>query len=212
MKRILSMGTALLLAAGLAACGNGAKEAVLETNPADTAEPETAGSETPAENSTEEESVLVVFFSETGTTRDIAEKIASVTGGGLYEIKAAQEYTEEDLDWHDNESRTTKEQNDPSVRPEISSDPVSLTGYDTVYLGYPIWWGQEPRILDTFAESNDFTDLTVIPFCTSASSGIGASSKNLAALAGTGNWLDGQRFSAGTSAADIESWISSLQN
>ena len=116
------------------------------------------------------------------------------------------------MDWHDNESRTTKEQNDPSVRPEISSDPVSLTGYDTVYLGYPIWWGQEPRILDTFAESNDFTDLTVIPFCTSASSGIGASSKNLAALAGTGNWLDGQRFSAGTSAADIESWISSLQN
>ena len=209
MKRILSIGTALLLAVSLAACGNGAKEDASETAPA---EPEAAVSETPVERSTGDERVLVVFFSETGTTKDIAEKIASVTGGDLYEIKAAQEYTEEDRNWHDNESRTTKEQNDPSVRPEISSDPVSLTGYDTVFLGYPIWWGQEPRILDTFVESCDFTDLTVIPFCTSSSSGIGGSGRNLEALAGTGTWLDGQRFSAGTSASDVESWVSSLQD
>ena len=209
MKRILSIGTALLLAVSLAACGNGAKEDASETAPA---EPEAAVSETPVERSTGDERVLVVFFSETGTTKDIAEKIASVTGGDLYEIKAAQEYTEEDRNWHDNESRTTKEQNDPSVRPEISSDPVSLTGYDTVFLGYPIWWGQEPRILDTFVESCDFTNLTVIPFCTSSSSGIGGSSRNLEALAGTGTWLDGQRFSAGASAADVEAWVSSLQD
>ena len=137
--------------------------------------------------------------------------MASITDGDLYEIKAAQEYTEADLDWNDSESRSTKEQNDPSVRPEIGSEAVSFDGYTTIYIGYPIWWGEEPRIMDTFVESYSFDGITIIPFCTSSSSGIGRSGKNLADNAGSGNWLDGQRFGAGVSEADISSWIESLQ-
>ena len=155
--------------------------------------------------------VLVIYFSATGTTKGIAEKIAAITEGSLYEIKAAKEYTNADLNWNDSDSRSTKEQNDPSVRPEIGSETVSLDGYTTIYIGYPIWWGEEPRIMDTFVESCNFDGITVIPFCTSASSGIGRSGKNLAENAGSGNWLDGQRFGAGASEEDIRAWIDSLQ-
>ncbi len=152
----------------------------------------------------------MVYFSATGTTKGVAEKIASITGGDLYEIKAAQEYTDADLNWNDSSSRSTKEQNDSSVRPEIGSEAVSFDGYTTIYIGYPIWWGEEPRIMDTFVESYSFDGITVIPFCTSGSSGIGRSGKNLAENAGSGNWLDGQRFGAGASESDIRSWIDSL--
>ena len=163
------------------------------------------------ENPSESKSVLVVYLSATGTTKDVAEKIAAITDADLYEIKAAQEYTEADLDWHDDNSRTTKEQDDKSVRPEIGSDPVTLDGYTTIYIGYPIWWGEEPRIMDTFVESCSFDGITMIPFCTSGSSGIGRSGTNLAENAGSGNWLDGQRFGAGASESEIQSWIDGLQ-
>ena len=129
----------------------------------------------------------------------------------LYEIKAAEEYTGDDLNWNDSNSRSTKEQDDPSARPEIGSDAVSLEGYSRIYIGYPIWWGEEPRIMDTFVESYDFEDIIMIPFCTSASSGIGRSGKNLAENAGSGNWLDGQRFGADASEEDLQSWIEGLQ-
>ena len=155
--------------------------------------------------------VLVVFFSATGTTKGIAEKIAAIEDADIYEITATQEYTSDDLNWNDSNSRTTKEQDDPSVRPEISSDTVSLEGYSRIYIGYPIWWGEEPRIMDTFVESYDFEDIIMIPFCTSASSGIGRSGKNLAENAGSGNWLDGQRFGADASEEDLQSWIEGLQ-
>ena len=98
----------------------------------------------------------------------MAEKIASITRADTYEIEAAQEYTDADLDWNDDDSRSTHEQNDPDVRPEIGSEKVSLEGYKTIYIGYPIWWGEEPRIMDTFVESYDFDGITMIPFCTSA--------------------------------------------
>ena len=173
---------------------------------------EATGSEEPkTDNASEGKSVLVVYFSATGTTKDVAEKIAAITDADLYEIKAAQEYTEADLDWHDDNSRTTKEQDDKSVRPEIGSDPVTLDGYTTIYIGYPIWWGEEPRIMDTFVESCSFDGITMIPFCTSGSSGIGRSGTNLAENAGSGNWLDGQRFGAGASESEIQSWIDGLQ-
>ena len=173
---------------------------------------EATGSEEPkTDNASEGKSVLVVYFSATGTTKDVAEKIAAITDADLYEIKAAQEYTEADLDWHDDNSRTTKEQDDKSVRPEIGSDPVTLDGYTTIYIGYPIWWGEEPRIMDTFVESYSFDGITMIPFCTSGSSGIGRSGTNLAENAGSGNWLDGQRFGAGASESEIQSWIDGLQ-
>lgn len=155
--------------------------------------------------------VLVVYFSATGNTKGVAEKIAGITGADTYEIKAAQEYTDADLNWNDSKSRSTREQNDPSARPEIGSEAVSLDGYTTVYIGYPIWWGEEPRIMDTFVESCDFEGKTMIPFCTSGSSGIGRSGQNLADKAGSGTWLDGKRFGAGASEDAIRSWIEGLQ-
>jgi flavodoxin len=153
----------------------------------------------------------VVYFSATGNTKGVAEKIVAITGADTYEIKAAQEYTEADLNWNDSDSRSTKEQNDSSVRPEIGSEAVSLDGYTTIYIGYPIWWGEEPRIMDTFVESYSFDGITMIPFCTSSSSGIGRSGQNLADNAGSGTWLDGQRFGAGASEDEIRSWIEGLQ-
>ena len=151
--------------------------------------------------------ILVAYFSATGTTKGVAEKIASVTGGDLYEILPAEPYTSDDLDYNDSSSRSTIEQNDKSVRPEIGSEDISLAGYTTIYLGFPIWWGEEPRILDTFAEKYSFEGITVIPFCTSASSGIGRSGSNMEALAGTGTWLDGMRFDGNVSETDLQEFI-----
>ena len=166
-----------------------------------------AKSDTPAENNIADSKTLVVYFSATGTTKGVAEQIAAVTGADIYEILAAQPYSEADLNYNDSSSRTTIEQNDRTVRPEISSEPLDLSGYSTIYIGYPIWWGEEPRIMDTFVESYDFTGKTVIPFCTSGGSGIGNSGKNLEANAGSGRWLEGERLSA---SSDIAGWINGL--
>ncbi len=206
-KRIILNSISVLLLLGLIGCGNKAAEV-----PASAEAGALTESEPAAENASEtaEEKTLVVVFSATGTTKTVAEKIVSITGADLYEIKAAKEYTAADLDWHDSASRTLKEQNDPFARPEIGSDPVLLEGYTTIFIGYPIWWGQEPRIMDTFAEMYDFTGITMIPFCTSGSSGIGNSGKNLADNAGSGNWLEGQRFGAGASEDEIRTWIEEL--
>lgn len=165
-------------------------------------------SETPAAAHSD---VLVAYFSATGTTKGVAERIASVTGGDLYEILAAEPYTEADLNYNDNSSRSTSEQNDKSVRPEIGSDDISLERYTTIYLGFPIWWGEEPRILDTFVEKYNFDGITVIPFCTSGSSGIGRSGSNMEELAGSGTWLQGERFSGSVSEEELKSWIEGLQ-
>ena len=174
-------------------------------------ETEGTSSEAATDSAQKNSDVLVVYFSATGTTKSVAEKIAAITGADIYEIKAAQEYTEADLDWNDDNSRTTKEQNDSAVRPEIGSEPISLEGYNTIYIGYPIWWGEEPRIMDTFVESCSFDGKTIIPFCTSGGSGIGRSGQNLADHAGSGTWLDGERFGAGTSEDEVKSWIEGLQ-
>ncbi len=208
MKRIIALLIAAMLVFGLAACGGGSTESAEESS-AETAE--SSSGETAAEETQNNKDVLVVYFSATGTTKGVAEKIAAITGADLYEIKAAQEYTPEDLDWNDSDSRTTHEQNDPSVRPEIGSDPVSLDGYSTIYIGFPIWWGEEPRIMDTFVESYNFDGKTMIPFCTSSSSGIGMSGKNLESNAGSGNWLDGERFGGGVSEDDLKTWIEGLK-
>ena len=213
MKKFLAILLTLLLVLGLAACGGSSEEPAEESTPeaATEAETETQVDE-PEEESTEPaEGTLVVYFSMTGTTRGVAEKIAAITGADIYEIKAAQEYTSDDLNYNDSETRATVEQKDPTVRPEIGSDPVSLDGYTTVYIGYPIWWGEEPRIMDTFVESCNYDGKTVIPFCTSGSSSIGNSGKNLAANAGSGNWLDGQRFSGSTTEDELRGWIEGLQ-
>lgn len=158
-----------------------------------------------------DEKMLVIYFSATGTTKGIAEKIASVTGADLYEIKPKEPYTDEDLNYNDDGSRATKEQNNKDVRPEYENIELDIENdYSTIFLGYPIWWGEEPRIIDTFVESYNFDGITVIPFCTSGSSGISTSSKNLSERAGTGNWLEGNRFSGSASEEDIRSWIDEL--
>ena len=155
--------------------------------------------------------VLVVYFSATGTTKRVAEKIAEITDADLYEILPADDYSDADLNWNDRNSRTTLEQNDRNARPEIGSDPVNLEGYSTIYIGYPIWWGEAPRIMDTFVESYDFEKITLIPFCTSSSSGIGRSGKILEENAESGEWLEGRRFGGNVSKDDLRSWIKSLQ-
>ena len=155
--------------------------------------------------------VLVAVFSATGTTKGVAEKIASIESADLYEIIPAEPYSAADLNWNDSNSRTTKEQNDSKVRPEIASETIDLSDYSRIYVGYPIWWGEEPRIMDTFVESYNFEDATVIPFCTSGSSGIGKSGTTLADLSGTGNWLEGKRFDGGVSEDDLREWIDGLK-
>ena len=204
MKRILSVMMILILMCTFAACGE--KTDVKEEASAE----DTETAQTEAEDTEESEKVLVVYFSATGTTKSVAEKIAKVTDADLYEIKPADPYTEDDLNWHDDSSRTSLEQNDPSVRPEIKGNGIDPGDYDVIYVGYPIWWGEEPRIMDTFAESYDFGDTVMIPFCTSSSSGIGKSGRNLEDAAGSGNWKDGKRFGAGATEDEVRSWIESL--
>ena len=238
MKKILSVVLATLMFTMLAACSSSAKaettstQAVTEAQTAaaqitaaeTTAAAQTQAAETTAAAQTQaaqttaaaaasaaHSDVLVAFFSATGTTKGVAERIASVTGGDLYEIVPANPYSAADLNYNDRNSRSTKEQNDKSARPEIGSADISLEGYSTIYLGFPIWWGEEPRILDTFAEKYKFDGITVIPFCTSGGSGIGRSGPNMAALAGSGTWLDGKRFSGNVSEADLKSWIESMK-
>lgn len=154
---------------------------------------------------------LVVYFSCTGTTKPLAEYAAEITGADLYEIVAEDPYTEADLAYYTN-GRADQEQNDPDARPAISGGVENMDEYDTIILGYPIWHGQAPRIISTFLESYDFSGKTIIPFCTSHSSGIGSSADNLHILCSdSAVWLDGRRFEAGTSKEIIEEWIWSVK-
>ena len=212
MKKILSIIMTVLLCAALTACGDQPQTETKEM-PAATEGQEESAENTNAEvdNTAAHPDVLVAYFSATGTTKKVAEKIAAITGGDLYEIVPAEPYSDADLNWNDRNSRSTKEQNDKNVRPEIGSAEISMEGYTTVYLGFPIWWGEEPRILDTFVEKYSFEGITVIPFCTSGSSGIGRSGPNMEALAGNGTWLQGKRFGGNASDADVQSWIEGLK-
>ncbi|MDE6731748.1 MAG: NAD(P)H-dependent oxidoreductase [Oscillospiraceae bacterium] len=155
--------------------------------------------------------VLVAYFSATGTTKALAEYAAEAMKADIYEIAPAQPYTSADLNYSDKNSRSTKEMNDPSSRPEINGSVSNMSDYDIIFLGYPIWWGEAPRIINTFMESYDFSGKTIVPFCTSSSSGLGSSAKNLHSLcAGSVNWLDGARLSGSTSRGDMAAWINGL--
>ena len=217
VRRVMTLALAVIMMLPIIACYNKKNEEPVAINPASEDEVDSIVAETDGEAQTGDFSkeqngdrTLVVYFSCTGTTKGVAKRIATITGADLYEIKAKEDYTEADLNYGDGESRTTKEQNDPSVRPEIGSEQISLEGYKTIYIGYPIWHGQEPRIMDTFVERYDFTGITVIPFCTSGSSGIGNSGKNLENNAGTGNWMEGNRFAGSVSEEDLRKWIEGL--
>ncbi|MDE6425633.1 MAG: hypothetical protein K2K89_05810 [Ruminococcus sp.] len=153
---------------------------------------------------------LVVYFSRTGNTEKIAEYLIEVTNADSYVIEAAIPYTDDDIAYTNSSCRANKEQNDKTARPEIAEPIESIESYDVIYLGYPIWWGEEPRIIDTFLESYDFSDKIVIPFCTSASSGNTTSEKNIKNLVPIGNQLEGKRFSINSSYNDVASWVESL--
>lgn len=159
---------------------------------------------------TSSQKVLVAYFSATGTTKKAAEELADVTDATLYEIKPEKPYTDEDLNYNKSNTRTTKEQNTSSARVAIASEKLDLSSYTTIYLGFPIWWGEEPRIMDTFVELYNFENKTIIPFCTSSSSGIGHSGDNLEKLAKKGNWLQGRRLRSNVSKSTLETWVDSL--
>lgn len=159
------------------------------------------------ENEMPTNEVLVAYFSATGTTKRVAEKIAELTGADIYEIVPKNPYSDADLNWHDNNSRSTKEMNDSSVRPEIGSSDINLDQYKTIYLGYPIWWGDAPRIMATFVEKYNFDGKKVIPFCTSGGSGIGRSGSNLGNLAGSGSFANGERLNSSADTNNIQNFI-----
>ena len=154
--------------------------------------------------------VLVAYFSATNTTKGVAEKIAVSTGGTLYNITPVQPYTSADLNYSDRNSRSTKEQNDSTARPEINGEVENFEEYGIVFLGYPIWWAEAPKIIYTFLESYDFEGKTIIPFCTSGGSGVGNSAKNLHSSASKATWLEGTKLSGSASQSSIDAYVAGL--
>lgn len=177
------------------------------TQPDDTEETEPV-----PETDTESEGtkVLVVYFSATNTTEGVAEHIANGLNADIYEIVPKDPYTDADLNYNDNNSRTTIEMNDPNARPAISGSVENMEQYDIIFVGYPIWWGEAPRIVSTFMESYDFSGKTIVPFCTSGGSGIGSSASNLERLTSGATWLDGRRLNGSDSQDTVMEWVNSL--
>lgn len=229
MKKNTKGIMSLLLAAGLlAGCGSAAGSsrtsaaAVTAAPAAETAaasESSAAGSGAAESAETEASSsgagsgkTLVVYYSATGNTKAAAEMIAGAAGADLFELTPVEPYTSEDLNWSDDNSRVVKEHEDEALQNQVALTTTSVDAwdsYDTVFIGYPIWWGIAAWPVNQFVQNNDFTGKKVIPFCTSSSSGLGESGKNLAEMAGTGDWQEGRRFSSHPDSADVTDWVSS---
>ena len=154
--------------------------------------------------------ILVVYFSATGTTRGVAEKLSEGLSADLYEIVPEEPYTDADLNYNDSGSRTSIETDDPSCRPAIAGELPDLAPYDTVFIGYPIWWGDTPRIVSNFVEQVDLTGKTLAVFFTSGSSGLGSSMKHLEQQSGAGEWLEGRRFTSRTAEEELVNWAKGL--
>lgn len=155
--------------------------------------------------------VLIAYFSVTRTTKGVAENIAGTLSADLYEIIPSEPYVDDDLDYNNSNSRTSIEMNDKLSRPEIANNVENIEDYDIIFLGYPIWWGEAPHIIYTFMKSYDFSGKTIIPFCTSASSGIGASAENIhSVVSDNAIWLEGDKLSGNSSREDITNWINDL--
>lgn len=154
--------------------------------------------------------VLVAYFSATGTTEGVAEHIANGLNADIYEIVPEEPYTDADLNYNDNNSRSTIEMNDSNSRPAISGSVENMEQYDIVFIGYPIWWGEAPRIVSTFVESYDFSGKTVVPFCTSGGSGVGSSATNLEQLTSGATWMEGRRLNGSDSQDTVMEWVNSL--
>ena len=235
MKKLLTILLCFAVIFSLAACsgqteqsGQGSVSSTGESTPPESSsepaeqpsEPsEPASSEAPSETSSEtlsegpvEGKTLVVYYSATNNTEAVAGYIAEATGADLFELVPVEPYTAEDLDWTDRDSRVSREHDDETLRVvELENAvPDNWDEYDTVFIGYPIWWGIAAWPVDSFISSNDFTGKTVIPFCTSSSSGLGQSGELLRDAAGTGNWLEGQRFQSRASEDTVKEWVASL--
>ena len=223
MKKLTALIMSLLMITSLAACGSNETNTPAPSEPessqtesATTSESQSTQDSTMESEASQEESVvgktLVVYFSATGNTESAANYIAQATGGDLFELEPAEPYTDEDLNYNNDNSRVSREHEDESLRDvELVADTVeNWDDYDTVFIGYPIWWGIAAWPVDSFVEANDFTGKTVIPFATSASSGLGQSGELLAELAGTGDWQEGQRFRSSVSEEDIQAWVDDL--
>ena len=215
MKKITALIMSLLMITSLAACGSNETNTPAPSEP-ESSELQSAQDSTMESEASQEESAtgktLVVYFSATGNTESAANYIAQATGGDLFELEPAEPYTDEDLNYNNDDSRVSREHEDESLRDvELVADTVeNWDEDDTVFIGYPIWWGIAAWPVDNFVEANDFTGKTVIPFATSASSDLGQSGELLAELAGTGDWQEGQRFSSSVSEEDIQAWVDSL--
>ncbi len=178
----------------------------------DEAAADSTPNETPNETPTDGGKTLVVVYSASGNTKAIADYIVSATGADLFEITPTEPYTSDDLNWTDPDSRVSREYDDESLRDvELTATTVeNWEDYDTVFIGYPIWWGIAAWPTSSFVKANDFSDKTVIPFCTSSTSGLGSSGTLLAEEAGTGNWLEGQRFQSREDESTVKEWVDSL--
>ena len=218
MKKLTALLLSVVLVLSLAACGSANKPASSTTQPetsAPTEQPEsssTAPAESEPETQPETGKTLVVYYSASGNTERVAKDIAEAAGAELFEIVPAELYTSDDLNWTNPDSRVSREHDDESLRdvPLTTTEVSDWDSYDTVFIGYPIWWGIAAWPVDTFVKNNDFTGKTVIPFATSSSSGMGQSGSLLADMAGTGDWQEGQRFSSGVSGDDVQSWVNGL--
>ena len=209
MKRLTALLLSVVLVLSLAACGSANKPASSTTQPETSS---TAPAESEPETQPETGKTLVVYYSASGNTERVAKDIAEAAGADLFEIVPTEVYTSEDLNWTNSDSRVSREHDDESLRdvPLTTTEVPDWDSYDTVFIGYPIWWGIAAWPVDTFVKNNDFTGKTVIPFATSSSSGMGQSGTLLSEMAGTGDWQDGQRFSSGASQSDVADWVSGL--
>lgn len=223
MKKLTTLFLSFILVLGLAACGNNntnnTEPSITETPSAATSEPETT--EHPTTDTSETEAAdtestggktLVVYYSASGNTENVSNVIAKTLGADLFELEPVEPYSNDDLNWTNDDSRVTREHENKDERDVelVSATVDNWSEYDTVFIGYPIWWGIAAWPVDEFIETNDFTGKTVIPFATSASSGMGQSGELLAEMAGTGDWQEGQRFRSGASEDDIVAWVEGL--
>lgn len=212
MKKIVSLLMVMVLAVAFTACSSNTEEQTETSTQSNNTTVSQPSTDTAADNTADGGRTLVVYFSATGNTENAANYIAEATGADLFELVPADPYTDADLDWTDDSSRVVHEYENESER-DVALEQSTVDNwadYDTVFIGYPIWWGIAAWPVDTFVQANDFTGKTVIPFCTSSSSGLGQSGELLEEEAGTGNWLEGERFSSGVSQSDVTEWIESL--
>lgn len=222
MKKVIFLALTLILLLALAGCADTGSNNGAQSNNQGNAnnmqnnvQTENPPPTVPGNDNTDENGqtkVLVAYFSATNNTADVATEIAESLGADLYVITPEEPYTAADLDYGNDNSRTSLEMNDPDFRPAIAgSDVENMADYDIVFLGYPIWWGQAPKIISTFLESYDFNGKTIVPFCTSGSSGIGSSATNLQGLTDNAIWLAGERFSSNVTQNSIAEWLNSLE-